>query len=67
MGTWSGDAWIITRRGPSLRKPTRSQEANVKEKASACSFRNDGWVGGMGEEGTMYRTPRKADSWLRSE
>ena len=28
----------------SLRRPTRSQEANVKEKASACSVRNDGGV-----------------------
>jgi hypothetical protein len=28
----------------SPRRPTRSQEANVKEKASACSVRNDGWA-----------------------
>jgi hypothetical protein len=28
----------------SLRRPTRSQEANVKDKASACFARNDGWV-----------------------
>jgi hypothetical protein len=29
----------------SLRRPTRSQEANVKEKASVCSVRNDGGEG----------------------
>jgi hypothetical protein len=28
----------------SLRRPTRSQEANVKGKASACCARNDSWV-----------------------
>src|SRR5277367_4207734 len=30
----------------SLRRPTRSQEANVKGKASACCARNDGLGGG---------------------
>ena len=43
-----GLAGIEAKRDSSLRRPTRSQEANVKEKASACFVRNDGAVGRIG-------------------
>src|ERR1700730_5365810 len=43
----------------SLRRPTRSQEANVKEKASACFVRNDGGVVAATGEG-MWEEKRRA-------
>jgi hypothetical protein len=38
---WFFDADVKAKRDFSLRMPTRSQEANVKEKTSACCARND--------------------------
>jgi hypothetical protein len=37
-------AWVAAKpkRDPSLHRPTRSQEANAEEKASACSAQDDG-------------------------
>jgi hypothetical protein len=37
------------KRDSSLHRPTRSQEANAEEDASACSAQNDGVGGGVGE------------------
>jgi hypothetical protein len=37
-------AWVAAKpkRDPSLHRPTRSQEANAEEKASACFAQDDG-------------------------
>jgi hypothetical protein len=40
-GWWHGRA-AKPKRDPSLHRPTRSQEANAEEKASACSAQDDG-------------------------
>src|SRR6202021_1456597 len=46
----------------SLRRPIRSQEANVREKASACSVRNDGGVVEATGEG-MWEEKRRPASF----
>jgi hypothetical protein len=40
-GWWHGRA-AKPKRDPSLHRPTRSQEANAEEKASACFAQDDG-------------------------
>jgi hypothetical protein len=59
LGVLVGVLDVKSKRDFSLRRPTRSQEANVKGKASASFARNDGWwflhdevleaVGGTGD------------------
>ena len=51
----------------SLRRPSRSQEANVKEKASACFARNDG-VGWLARKrGRAEARPCKAKKQIPSD
>src|SRR5579863_2439518 len=49
-GLTANSSQLRTKRDFSLRRPTRSQEANVKEKASACCVRNDGVGSGVQRE-----------------
>jgi hypothetical protein len=56
------------KRDSSLHRPTRSQEANAEEEASACSAQNDGVGGGAGERsgfGVAEAGDGPVSGWLR--